>query len=195
MAITADSIRDQQRLTWDRFAAGWKKWDAELIAWHRPFGDAVIEDARLRPDSVVLDVAAGSGEPGLTVAALVPGVEVVLADISAGMLQVAEEKAAAQRLGNVRFSVCAAADLPFDDGTFDAVLCRFGFMFFPKCGPRCGRWCGRPSPGGESAPPSGAGPRKTPGQVLCWAPWRITPSCRGRRPGPRGCFAARLPGS
>lgn len=132
MAITADSIRDQQRLTWDRFAAGWKKWDAELIAWHRPFGDAVIEDARLRPNSVVLDVAAGSGEPGLTVAALVPGVEVVLADISAGMLQVAEEKAAAQGLSNVRFSVCAAADLPFDDGTFDAVLCRFGFMFFPE---------------------------------------------------------------
>lgn len=132
MSVTADSIRDQQRIIWDQFAAGWKKWDAELLHWHRPFGDAMIQDARLRPDYSVLDVAAGSGEPGLTAAALVPEGEVVLTDISAGMLHVAGEKASAQGLANVRFSVCAASELPFDDGTFDAVLCRFGFTFFPE---------------------------------------------------------------
>jgi SAM-dependent methyltransferase len=82
----------------------------------------------------VLDVAAGSGEPGLTVAALVPEGDVVLADISAGMLHVAEEKASVLGLANVRFSVCAAAELPFDGATFDAVLCRFGFTFFPEMG-------------------------------------------------------------
>jgi ubiquinone/menaquinone biosynthesis C-methylase UbiE len=134
MSVTADSIRDQQRIIWDQFAAGWKKWDAELLAWHRPFADAMIQDARLRPDSSVLDVAAGSGEPGLTAAALVPDGEVVLTDISAGMLHVAEEKAAALGLANVRVRVCDAAELPFDDGTFDAVLCRFGFTYFPDMG-------------------------------------------------------------
>ncbi|MCX6497257.1 MAG: class I SAM-dependent methyltransferase [Arthrobacter sp.] len=132
MSVTANSIRDQQRIIWDQFAAGWKKWDAELLGWHRPFGDAMIQDSRLRPDSSVLDVAAGSGEPGLTVAALVPQGDVVLADISAGMLQVAREKASARGLANVSFSVCASAELPFDDAMFDAVLCRFGFNFFPE---------------------------------------------------------------
>lgn len=132
MAVTADSIRDQQRIIWDQFAAGWKKWDAELLGWHRPFGDAVLQDARPRPDAAVLDVAAGSGEPGLTAAALVPDGGVALTDISVGMLHVAEEKASARGLANVSFSACDAAELPFDDGTFDVVLCRFGFMFFPE---------------------------------------------------------------
>ena len=132
MAVAADSIRDRQRIIWDQFAAGWKKWDAELLGWHGPFGDALLQDARFRPDSAVLDVAAGTGEPGLTAAHLVPRGEVVLADISAGMLHVAEEKAQARGLANVSFTVCDAAELPFKDGTFDVVLCRFGFMFFPQ---------------------------------------------------------------
>ncbi len=132
MSVAADSIRDQQRIIWDQFAAGWRKWDAELLGWQRPFGDALIQDARLGPDSTVLDVAAGTGEPGLTAAELVPEGEVVLTDLSAGMLNVAKEKAAARGLSNVSFVVCGAAELPFDDGTFDAVLCRFGFLYFPE---------------------------------------------------------------
>ena len=113
MSVSADSIRDQQRIIWDQFAAGWKKWDAELLGWHGPFGDALIEEARLRPGASVLDVAAGTGEPGLTAAALVPDGSVVLTDISAGMLRVAEVKASARGLQNVRFEVCDAAALPF----------------------------------------------------------------------------------
>lgn len=131
MSVAADSIRDRQRIIWDQFAAGWKKWDAELLGWQQPFVDAVIQDARLQPGSMVLDVASGTGEPGLTAATLVPDGEVVLTDISAGMLHVAEDKASARGLANVSFSVCDAAELPFDDGTFDAVLCCFGVTFFP----------------------------------------------------------------
>ena len=132
MSASAERIRDQQRSTWDEFSTGWRKWDAEVLGWHAPFGDAVIEEAGLRPDSAVLDVAAGTGEPGLTAAALVPRGSVTLLDLSAGMLRVASEKAAARGLDNVRTEVGDAARLPFDDGTFDAVLCRFGVMFFPS---------------------------------------------------------------
>jgi ubiquinone/menaquinone biosynthesis C-methylase UbiE len=131
MSAEADHIRDQQRTIWDQFSAGWKKWDAEVLGWHAPFGDALIEEARLRPDSSVLDVASGTGEPGLTAAGLVPEGSVTLTDLSEGMLLVASEKARARGLDNVRTTVSDAAALPFDDGTFDAVLCRFGFMFFP----------------------------------------------------------------
>lgn len=132
MSVTADSIRDQQRIIWDHFAADWRKWDDALISWRRPFGDAVIDEARLSPDASVLDVASGTGEPGLTAAALVPDGRVALTDISAGMLHVAQEKAAARGLSNVSFAVCPAVELPFDDETFDAVLCRFGFLYFPE---------------------------------------------------------------
>jgi ubiquinone/menaquinone biosynthesis C-methylase UbiE len=131
MLASADRVREEQRLLWDEFSAGWKKWDPELLGWHAPFGDALLRELRLRPDSEVLDVAAGTGEPGLNVAAQVREGSVVLTDISAGMLRVAEEKAAARNLKNVDFEVCDAAALPFRDNTFDAVYCRFGLMFFP----------------------------------------------------------------
>jgi ubiquinone/menaquinone biosynthesis C-methylase UbiE len=134
MSVRADSPPDRQRIIWDQFAAGWKKWDTELLGWQAPFGDAVIQDARLLPDSIVLDVASGTGEPGLTAAALVPDGEVVLTDVSAGMLHVAEGKASARGLANVGVTVCDAAELPFEDATFDAVLCRFGFNYFPDMG-------------------------------------------------------------
>lgn len=132
MSASADEIRDQQRTIWDEFSAGWRKWDVEVLGWQAPFGEALLQEAWLRPEATVLDVAAGTGEPGLTAAARVPLGTVVLTDVSAGMLRVAQEKAAAGGLDNVRFVVCDAAVLPFDDGTFDAVVCRFGFMFFPE---------------------------------------------------------------
>ena len=131
MLASADRVREEQRVLWDEFSAGWKKWDPELLGWHAPFGDALLRELRLRHDSEVLDVAAGTGEPGLNVAAEVPEGRVVLTDISAGMLRVAEEKASARNLRNVDFEVCDAAALPFRDNTFDAVYCRFGLMFFP----------------------------------------------------------------
>lgn len=131
MSAAADQIRDQQRSIWDEFSAGWKKWDAEVQGWHAPFGDALIREARLSPGSSVLDVASGTGEPGLTAAALVPSGSVTLTDLSAAMLRVAAAKAADRGLRNVRTAVGDASALPFRDGIFDAVLCRFGFMFFP----------------------------------------------------------------
>lgn len=135
MSASADAIRAQQRTIWDEFSSGWRKWDAELLGWHAPFGDALIQEVTLLPDAAVLDVAAGSGEPGLTAALRVPDGTVVLTDISEGMLRVAREKASAAGLANVSFAVCDAAALPFAEGTFDAEFCRFGFMYFPKISP------------------------------------------------------------
>jgi ubiquinone/menaquinone biosynthesis C-methylase UbiE len=131
MSAAAEQVRDQQRNIWDEFSVGWRKWDAGILRWYAPFGDALIRDARLHPEASVLDVASGTGEPGLTAAALVPEGRVVLTDISEGMLRAAAEKAATAGLERVGTVASDAAALPFDDDTFDAVLCRFGFMYFP----------------------------------------------------------------
>jgi SAM-dependent methyltransferase len=56
---------------------------------------------------------------------------VVLTDLADGMLQVARDKAAAAGITNVEFQHADACKLPFADGSFDAVSCRLGFMFFP----------------------------------------------------------------
>lgn len=132
MSTALDRIRDQQRETWDRFSAGWKKWDDLVSDWLAPFGDAMIRRAGLRDDSHVLDVAAGTGEPGLTVAPLVPGGKVTVTDLSEAMLAVAAQNAARRGVRNFETRSCEAGALPFADASFDAVLCRFGFMFFPE---------------------------------------------------------------
>jgi ubiquinone/menaquinone biosynthesis C-methylase UbiE len=44
---------------------------------------------------------------------------------------VANENALRRGLGNVETRVCDASAMPFPDASFDTVLCRFGFMFFP----------------------------------------------------------------
>ena len=126
-----DRIRDQQRDTWQRFSIGWQKWDELVGQWLRPYGAAMIRQADLREDSDVLDVASGTGEPGLTAAVLVPRGRVVLTDLAEKMLAVATESATRRGLDNVTTRVCDAGALPFADAGFDASLCRFGFMFFP----------------------------------------------------------------
>ncbi len=131
MSAHLDQIRDQQRETWDRFSAGWKKWDALVLGWLAPFGQAMIRQAAIKDGDQVLDVAAGTGEPGLTVAASIPNGRVTVTDLSERMLQVANENARNRGLSNFETRISDAGALPFSDATFDAVLCRFGFMFFP----------------------------------------------------------------
>ncbi len=66
MSSNRDQIRDQQRDTRDRSSAGWKSWDDLVLGWLAPFGSTMIRRAGWREDSEVLDVAAGTGEAGLT---------------------------------------------------------------------------------------------------------------------------------
>ena len=55
MSSTLDQIRDQQRDTWDRFSAGWKKWDELVLSWLAPFGEAMIRAIHLL--TFVIEVA------------------------------------------------------------------------------------------------------------------------------------------
>jgi len=57
---------------------------------------------------------------------------VTVTDLSERMLAAAAENAARRGLRNFKTQVCDAGALPFADASFDAVLCRFGFMFFPE---------------------------------------------------------------
>jgi SAM-dependent methyltransferase len=97
----------------------------------RPVGTAMIERLGIADDQQHLDIAAGTGEPGLTVAKLAPRGHVVLTDLAAEMLAIATQRASAQGITNFETMVCSADDLPFADATFDSISVRFGYMFFP----------------------------------------------------------------
>ena len=131
MEAQLEQIREQQKDTWNRFSGGWRKWDDFTMTWLRPMGEEIIRALDLQDGDMVLDVAAGTGEPGLTMAGLVGSGKVVITDLAEGMLDVARDKAEARGIRNYETVVCDVCALPFEDATFDAVSCRFGFMFFP----------------------------------------------------------------
>jgi SAM-dependent methyltransferase len=127
----ADEIRDGQRATWARLSASWEKWESVIMGHLGPVGAAIIERLDIADDQQHLDIASGTGEPGLSVANLAPNGHVVLTDLAAEMLDIARRRADAQGITNVETKVCSADDLPFSDATFDSVSVRFGYMFFP----------------------------------------------------------------
>jgi SAM-dependent methyltransferase len=126
-----DEIRDVQRAAWAGLSAGWEKWDSVIMDQLGPVGAAMIERLHIAEDHQHLDIAAGTGEPGLSIARRSPKGRVVLTDLAPEMLDVAARRARAQGIANVETQVCSADDLPFDDATFDGVSVRFGYMFFP----------------------------------------------------------------
>lgn len=128
---SADEIRDTQRATWARCSAGWEKWDPIISDQLRPVGAAIIDSLAIAEGQQHLDVAAGTGEPGLSIALLSPKGRVVLTDLAPEMLEVAARRADAQGLTNIETNVCSADELPFDDATFNSISVRFGYMFFP----------------------------------------------------------------
>jgi ubiquinone/menaquinone biosynthesis C-methylase UbiE len=126
-----EQIRDQQKETWNKFSSGWKKWDDLTMEFLKPMGDEIIRALRLKKSDLVLDIAAGTGEPGLTIATIVKDGKVIITDLAESMLQAAEQNAAARGIKNIETIACDVCQLPFADNTFDAISCRFGFMFFP----------------------------------------------------------------
>jgi ubiquinone/menaquinone biosynthesis C-methylase UbiE len=118
---------------WGASAPFWEKHSEIVRQMFAPITQALIEDAQIGSRHTVLDIAMGPGEPALSVAALV-GCEGKIFGIDPVPEMVAAARRAAERLGlkNAQFDVALADHLPFPDDTFDAVISRFGVMFFPS---------------------------------------------------------------
>lgn len=126
-----EEIREQQKAAWNKFSPGWKKWDDLTMDFLKPMGDEIIRLINPKGADVVLDIATGTGEPGLTIATMLKGGKVIITDLSEDMLEIARENAMNRGIKNIETRACDVCELPFADNTFDAISCRFGFMFFP----------------------------------------------------------------
>jgi ubiquinone/menaquinone biosynthesis C-methylase UbiE len=126
-----EEIREQQKASWNKFSPGWKKWNDLMMDFLKPVGDEIIRSINPKGTDVVLDIAAGTGEPGLTIATMLKGGKVIITDLSEDMLEIAKEHAKERGINNIETRACDVSELPFADNTFDAISCRFGFMFFP----------------------------------------------------------------
>ena len=131
MGKQLEEIREQQRASWNKFSPSWKKWDDLNMSLLKPMGNEIISIINPQGVDVVLDIAAGTGEPGLTIATMLKGGKVIITDLSEDMLEIARENAKKRDIKNIETRVCDVCALPFADNTFDAISCRLGFMFFP----------------------------------------------------------------
>jgi SAM-dependent methyltransferase len=87
----------------------------------------LVEAAGVAPGQAVLDVACGTGVVARAAADRMGGRgRVVGTDLNEGMLAVA-----GRLRPDIEWRQADAADLPFEDGSFDAVLCQSALMFFP----------------------------------------------------------------
>jgi SAM-dependent methyltransferase len=116
---------------WTGSAPYWEKHRDIIREMFSPVAEALIAEAQIKSGRTVLDVATGPGEPALTIAERV-GLEgkVVGVDVIPEMAEAARREANRRGFRNAAFEVASADLLPFQGSTFDAVVSRFGVMFF-----------------------------------------------------------------
>jgi len=95
-----------------------------------PYAADIVERVKVRDGGAVLETACGTGIVTRRLRNKLPAsVRLVATDLNEAMLAYAADK-----LGNdgaVEWKQADATALPFDDGSFDAVVCQFGLMFVP----------------------------------------------------------------
>ena len=126
-----------ERDSWDAAARARvsDRWAECSARWNTAMTDALLSVAALTPDSVVLDLAAGSGDPALTIADRVTRGRVIALDSSrTGLLQAHNH---AKQLGSSAKVQSVQADahaIPLKANCVDRITCRCGIMFFHDIG-------------------------------------------------------------
>ncbi|MGO9886893.1 MAG: class I SAM-dependent methyltransferase [Solirubrobacteraceae bacterium] len=97
-----------------------------------PWAEVLLDVVGIAPGSRVLDIASGTGVVARA-AARRAGREghVVASDVSGPMLARAASAGAPDGAAPIDCLDASADALPFDDGSFDVVLCQQGLQFFP----------------------------------------------------------------
>jgi len=127
MAIRANTT------DWNSFgrANASQKWRRQSAAMGNDMTRAIVAAAQVRSGMRVLDIACGTGEPAISLAAvLVDDGDVVGVDISPAPLKIAGERDVQRGLSNVTFQQADAHELPFRNDSFDCITSRLGIMFF-----------------------------------------------------------------
>ncbi len=117
---------------WSSVAEAWDAHAAFVCARGEVVTRAMLESTAPGPGDHVLELAAGTGGPGLAAAALVgPGGSVVQSDVSAEMAEHAARRARTLGLSGVQTRVLDLERIDEPDGSYDVVLCREGLMLVP----------------------------------------------------------------
>jgi ubiquinone/menaquinone biosynthesis C-methylase UbiE len=116
-----DKIREEFTRQAEAFAA-------VAVLHNRERLERLVNAINPAPDARALEIATGPGHVAMAMAGRCR--EVVGVDITDAILAVAERTRRERSLTNVRFQRADAEQLPFAEGEFDIVFCRFAFHHF-----------------------------------------------------------------
>ena len=122
----------EQAALWnDASGRTWVEMQAVLDAMLAPFVAPLVAGISPGETARVLDIGCGAGATTLALARrLGPRGLCLGVDISAPLLAAARARAATEQLASARFREADAQTHGFEAGAFDAVVSRFGVMFF-----------------------------------------------------------------
>ncbi|MFI8087486.1 class I SAM-dependent methyltransferase [Streptomyces sp. NPDC086080] len=122
-------VNTQQYEAWNGYEGRhWAEHQSRYDALNDPVNTPLLEAAGLRGTDSVLDIGCGNGR--LTRLAARTAARAVGVDLSAPMLERARASAAGEHLTHVTHLQADAQVHPFESGSFDVALSRFGVMFF-----------------------------------------------------------------
>lgn len=126
---TQTALRERSRAVWDAMASAWEAHRDAIWDDSRSVGEWLVERLKPRPGDLVLELAAGAGDTGRAAARLV-GNEgcVLITDFAPEMVAAARRRAAELGIANAEFRVLDAEGMDLDAGSFDGVICRWGYM-------------------------------------------------------------------
>jgi len=129
--VTPARRRNEPPGTDTRFAGSIPElYDSQLVPMiFATYAADLAKRVAARAPSRVLETAAGTGAVTRAMALALPAdTEIVATDLNQPML---DRAAATGTARPVTWQLADAARLPFDDASFDVVVCQFGAMFFP----------------------------------------------------------------
>tara|TARA_B100000614_G_scaffold27988_1_gene21794 strand:+ start:1745 stop:2590 length:846 start_codon:yes stop_codon:yes gene_type:complete len=144
--------REEQANDWQQRAPAWTRWAGTMERMADRFNQPLLDAAGIADGQTVLDLASGAGEPALSIARRVgPSGHVTATDLVPEMLDGIERRAQAANLSNLSVRESDMQALPFEDESFDRVVCRFGIMFSPDEGKALSEALRVLKPGGRAA--------------------------------------------
>src|SRR3954462_12322735 len=128
MATSPQTLPDSELKA--RHRAMWASGDypSMVETWLLPLGPRLVAACDIGPGTLVLDVAAGTGNASLPAARRGP--HVIASDLTPELLAAGRARAAAEGV-ELGWTEGDAEALPFDDESFDVVISCIGAMFAP----------------------------------------------------------------